>query len=123
MKLSPSEEQLMQHIWKLEKCVMKELIKEYDDPKPATTTLATLLKRMKDKGVIDYKPVGKSREYFALIKKSDYFKNHFKNLIQNFFGNSAVSLASFFTSSTDLSKEELESLRSLIDDEIKKKKS
>lgn len=123
MKLSPGEEQLMQHIWKLEHSAMKDLIHEYDDPKPATTTLATLLKRMKDKGVIDYRSNGKNREYYAVVKKKEYFKSHFKGLMKNFFGNSAASLASFFTSSTDLTTEELESLRSLIDTELKKKKS
>ena len=74
MKLSQTEEQLMQHLWKLEKAFMKELIEAYDEPRPANTTIATLLKRMKDKGFIDYKVFGKSREYYPLVAKSDYFK-------------------------------------------------
>ena len=54
-------------------------------------------------------------------KKSIYFKSYFRGLMKNFFGNSAASLASFFTSSSDLSTEELKSLREMIDGEIKKK--
>lgn len=123
MKLSRTEEQLMRHLWKLEKAFMKDLIEEYKDPKPATTTIATLLKRMKDKGFIDYETFGKSREYFPLVGKSDYFTTHVRGLIQNFFGNSASTFASFFTKATDLSTEELEALRKEIDKEIKKKKS
>lgn len=111
----------MQHIWKLENAGMKDIINEYEVPRPATTTVATLLKRMKDKGVIDYRVNGKSREYFALIKKSVYFKSHFRGLMKNFFGNSAASLASFFTSSSDLTTDELKSLREMIDNEIQKK--
>ena len=49
MQLSNSEEQLMQHLWKLEKAFMKDLLDQYPDPKPATTTVATLLKRIIDK--------------------------------------------------------------------------
>jgi len=51
MQLSNSEEQLMQHLWKLEKGFMKDLLECYPDPKPATTTIATLLKRMADKKI------------------------------------------------------------------------
>ena len=39
--LSNSEEQLMQYLWKQKKAFMKDLIDAYDDPKPATTTIAT----------------------------------------------------------------------------------
>jgi len=113
----------MRHLWKLEKAIMKDLIEQYDDPKPATTTIATLLKRMRDKGFIDYEVFGKTREYFPLVNKSDYFTTHVRGLIQNFFGNSATTFASFFTKATDLSTEELEALRKEIDEEIKKKKS
>lgn len=123
MKLSRTEEQLMRYLWKLEKAFMKDFIEQYDDPKPATTTIATLLKRMKDKGFIDYKVFGKSREYFPLVSKSEYFSKHFRGLINNFFGNSAATFASFFTQATDLSAEELEALRKEIDEEIKKKKN
>jgi len=122
MKLSPTEEQLMQHLWQLDKAFMKDLIAQYPDPKPATTTLATLLKRMKDKGFIDYVPIGKSRQYFPLVAKTDYFSNHFKGMIKNFFGNSTSQFASFFTRSSNLSTAELEDLRSIIDQEIEKKK-
>ena len=122
MKLSKSEEELMQHLWRLDKAFLKDIIAEYKDPKPAATTIATLLKRMKDKGFIDYSVIGKSREYFPLVAKSDYFSSHFRGLINSFFGNSASTFASFFTKATDLSTEELEALRKVIDQEIKKKK-
>ena len=52
MQLSNSEEQLMQYLWKLKNAFMKDLLEQYPDPKPAVTTVATLLKRMNDKGYI-----------------------------------------------------------------------
>ena len=121
MQLSKTEEQLMQYLWKRDKAFMKDLLEAYPDPKPATTTVATLLKRMIDKGFVDYKLFGKSREYYPLVKKKDYFSKHVNGLIKNFFNDSASQFASFFTTETDLSKEELEDLKTLIDTEIKKK--
>lgn len=121
MKLSKSEEELMNHLWKLDNAFMKDLLDEYPEPKPANTTIATLLKRMTDKGFIAYNTFGKSRQYYPLVKKKDYFSKHVNGLIKNFFNDSASQFASFFTKETNLTKKELEELRSLIDNEIKKK--
>ncbi|MEL6304731.1 MAG: BlaI/MecI/CopY family transcriptional regulator [Bacteroidota bacterium] len=120
MKLSKSEEELMNLLWKHKKAFMKDLLDAYPEPKPATTTVATLLKRMADKGFIAYKSFGRSREYYPLVKKKDYFSNHVRGLIKNFFNDSPTQFASFFAQETDLSKTELEDLKKLIDQEIKK---
>lgn len=121
MKLSKAEEELMQILWEHKKAFMKELLEAYPEPRPATTTVATLLKRMTDKGFVGYTNFGRSRQYYPLVKKKDYFSKHVNGLIKNFFNNSAAQFASFFTKETDLSKEELEELRTLIDDQLKKK--
>ena len=122
MKLAKSEEILMEIIWKEGKTFMKDILDNYPDPKPASTTIATLLKRMQQKGFIAYKQFGNSRQYYALVKKSDYFSKHVKGIIKNYFGNSNLQFASFFTSTGNLSTLELEELKKIIDEEIKKKK-
>ncbi len=121
MQLTKTEEELMNHLWVLEKAFMKDLLDAYQEPKPATTTIATLLKRMTDKGFVGYNLYGNSREYYPLVKKKDYFSKHVNSLIKHFFNDSASQFASFFTKETNLSKEELEDLKALIDNEIKKK--
>ena len=121
MQLSKTEEELMNHLWKLEKAFMKDLLDVYPEPKPANTTVATLLKRMTDKGFVGYTLFGKSREYYPLVKKKDYFSKHVNGLIKNFFNDSASQFASFFTKETNLTIDELEDLKTLIDSEIKNK--
>lgn len=118
MTLSNAEEQLMNYLWQQEKAFMKDLIEAYETPKPASTTIATLLKRMHEKGFIDYKQMGRSREYFPLVKKQDYFGKQVKGLIKNFFNDDAAQFASFFTRTTHLSKDELQKLKSIIDQKI-----
>ena len=120
-QLSKSEEELMDMLWKRKKALMKDLVESYPEPKPATTTVATLLKRMTDKGFISYSNVGRSREYYPLVKKRDYFSKKVNGLIKNFFNGSTSQFASFFAQETDLSKSELEELKKLIDQEIKRK--
>ena len=122
MQLSKTEEQIMVLIWSKEKIFLKELIDCFPDPKPATTTIATLLKRMQDKGYVGYKLFGNSRQYYPLVKKSDYFSKQVNNIVKIFFGDSALQFASFFTATGNLSKRELKDLRKIIDREIEKKK-
>ncbi len=76
---------------------------------------------MTGKGFVAYNLYGKSREYYPLVKKKDYFSKHVNGLIKHFFNDSASQFASFFTKETNLSKDELESLKEIIDNEIKKK--
>ncbi|RYY58013.1 MAG: BlaI/MecI/CopY family transcriptional regulator [Chitinophagaceae bacterium] len=122
MELSKSEEQLMEFIWRQEGIFLKDLLNELPEPKPASTTVATLLKRMQDKGFVTYETFGNSRKYFAAVQKDHYFSKQVNGIIRDYFDNSALQFASFFTNSTNLTAKELESLKDLIDKQIKKKK-
>ncbi len=120
MNLSKAEEQLMEIIWQQGKSFMKDILESYPEPKPAVTTIATLLKRMQDKGVIAYQTFGNSRQYYPLIRKEDYFTKHVNGIVKDFFGNSALQFASFFTKTGNLSTKELEELKKIVEQEIQK---
>lgn len=120
--LTKTEEQIMKYLWKMEKGYMKDLVEQFPDPKPAYTTIATVLTRMIDKGYVGFAQHGKVREYFPKLKKSDYFIHHFNQVIKNFFNNSTPQFASFFTSRKDMSLEELEELKEIIQQQIEAKK-
>lgn len=121
MKLSKTEEQLMDYLWKEGKAFSKDLIDCYPEPRPATTTIATLLKRMQNKGYVGYNLLGNSRQYYPLVQKEDYFSKKVNGIIKNYFSNSALQFASFFTANANLSESELEELKKIIDQQIKKK--
>lgn len=121
-KLSKSEEQVMEHLWQMERAFLKDLLEAFPDPKPAATTVATLLKRMTDKGFVGYTVYGNSREYYPLVKKAAYFSNEVNGMIRNNFNDSVLQFASFFTKASNLTTEELKELRKIIDKEIQKKK-
>ena len=119
-KLTESEIVLMDLLWEKEKAFMKDLIDAIPEPKPASSTVATLLKRMQNKNLVGYKTFGNSREYYPKIKKETYFAGEMKGMINQFFNNSVTQFASFFTENTKLSQKELEELRDIIDQQIKK---
>lgn len=117
-KLTEAEKDVMEILWMKNKAFMKDLLEEYPEPKPATTTIATLLKRMQNKNLIGYKTFGNSREYYPLIQKETYFGNEMTTMIDRFFDNSVTKFASFFTSNSQLSQKQLKELRDIIDQQI-----
>jgi BlaI family transcriptional regulator, penicillinase repressor len=121
-ELTRAEEQVMQLLWDLKKALVHDLLSRFPDPKPAYNTVSTIIRILEQKGFVDHKAYGRTYEYFPLISKKEYTKTYFKNFVANYFGNSYHSLASFFTREEKLSISELEEIRKLMDDEIKKQK-
>lgn len=119
IKLTDAEKDLMEILWTQEKAFMKDILDAYEEPKPATTTIATLLKRMQNKDLVGYKTFGNSREYFPKVKKEDYFQEEMTSMIDRFFNSSVSQFASFFTSNSKLSQKQLKELRDLINQQIK----
>lgn len=118
MRLTNAELQVMKHLWKLEKAYMKNILDEIPEPRPAPTTLATLLKRLINKGFVGFHQHGSNRQYYPLIKKNQYFSKHINSLVKEYFNNSAAQFASFFTNETNLSIKELEELRQIVENKI-----
>ena len=73
------------------------------------------------KNFIGFKTYGKINEYYPLISKTDHFKSKLKPIITNYFDGSKRDMASFFAS-THLNLSELEEVKSLIEEKIKKLK-
>lgn len=122
-ELTRAEEQVMQVLWKIEKGLVHDILTHFPDPRPAYNTISTIIRILEQKGFVDHKAYGRTYEYFPVVSKEDYSRSHFSNFLNNYFGNSFKSLASFFTSGKDLSITELEEIQDLIKSEIEKQKN
>ncbi|WP_430825917.1 BlaI/MecI/CopY family transcriptional regulator [Carboxylicivirga sp. N1Y90] len=123
IELTKAEEQVMQYLWKIKKGFLKDIVEQYPEPKPAYTTVSTVVRVLVKKGAIAFNTYGKVNEYYSLIKKEDYSKKYMSTMVKNLFNNSQKQFASFFTKESDLSLSELEELKKLINQEIEKKQS
>lgn len=121
-ELTKAEEQVMQYLWEIEKGFLKDIVDQYPDPKPAYTTISTVVRVLVNKGFIGFRTYGKTHEYYPLISKKEYTKVFFKGIVKGFFNNSASRLVSFFTTENDLSLSELEQLKKQLEEQIKQKK-
>ena len=121
-ELTRAEDQVMQVLWKIGKGVVKDIIEEMPKPKPAYTTVSTIVRILETKGFVDHKAFGKTHEYFPRITREQYRRFYLDNMVNGYFDGSFVSLVSFFAKENQLKANELDELKKQID-EIKKKKS
>lgn len=119
IKLTGSEKNLMEILWEKKRIFMKDILDSYPEPKPAATTIATLLKRMQNKDLVGYTQYGNSREYYPKVEKREYFNEEMTSMIDRFFNSSMTQFASFFTSNAQFSQKQLKELRDIIDQQIK----
>jgi BlaI family penicillinase repressor len=115
-ELTKTEERVMQIIWKLKTCFVKDIIDALpDEPKPPYNTISSVVRLLETKSFVGYKAYGKTHEYFPLISKSDYRRESFKKMLSGYFDNSAESLFSFMLKEEQLSEEEVTKIREIID--------
>jgi BlaI family penicillinase repressor len=112
-ELTRAEEQVMQILWQLKDAIVKDIIEQMPDPKPAYNTVSTVVRVLEGKGFINHKAYGNSHVYFATVKEADYKRFTFDKMMKNYFSNSYQSLVSFLVKEKNLSIKELEELTQL----------
>jgi BlaI family transcriptional regulator, penicillinase repressor len=122
-ELTKAEEQIMHIIWDKGAGLVHDILKEFPEPKPAYNTVSTIIRILEQKGFIGHKAYGRTFEYFPLISKNEYTKTYIRSFVANYFGNSYKSLASFFTAEEKLSIAELEEIRQMMDEEIRRQQT
>lgn len=108
--LTKAEEQVMIILWKLEKGFVKDILNEFPEPKPAYTTVSTIVRILQEKGFIDHEAMGKSHRYFPLITRKDYSSFSLKEIMNRYFSGSPEGLLSFFAKEEKVDSSELENL-------------
>src|SRR6478609_10141525 len=121
-ELTRAEDQVMQLLWQLEKAVVKDIIEEMPEPKPAYNTVSTIVRILETKGFVDHKAYGKTHEYFPLISKDKYTKFYLNNLVSGYFNGSFQSLVSFFASENKMDTQDIDQLLKKLE-ELKQQKS
>ena len=108
--LTKAEEQIMQILWNLKEGVVKDVVDEFDEPKPAYTTVATVLTVLEKKGFVARKKVGNVNLFFPEISKKEYTGFQFKSLLSDYFNGSFPKMATFFAKENNLGIKDLEEI-------------
>jgi len=120
-ELTKAEEQVMHILWDIKNGFVKEIRDRLPEPKPAITTVSTIVRILEQKGFVAHKAFGKTHEYFPLVEKKIYTRDMMKGILTKYFSDSYRQMVSFFSQEKGLTVTELEELKRIIDDEIRKK--
>ena len=91
-ELTKAEEQVMQVLWQIKQGFAADIIANFPEPKPAYNTMLTVVRILEKKGFVSHETFGKSNRYYP-------FK----------------SMVSFFANNQDITLEELDDIRRMID--------
>jgi len=119
-QLTKAEEQVMQIVWELKQATVQQVLEKFGHPKPARTTIATVLSILENKRFATHENEGKTNIYSALIQKEDYSKSQLFGVMKNYFNNSFASMTSFFAKEQNLSLSDLDQLLEETREELKK---
>ena len=120
-KLTASEEDIMQIIWKLGQGFAQDIMSEIPEPKPPYNTTLSVVKSLERKGYVGHETFGKANRYYPLISKEDYSRSLLGRVVSNYFNNSLSSLVSAFTEDHSISEKELRELEQLVQEAKKVK--
>jgi predicted transcriptional regulator len=122
-RLTKAEEQVMQILWELNEAVIKDVVDHFEEPKPAYTTVATVMKVLEKKEFVSYRKIGNTYLYSPVVGKAEYSKFQLSNLLVNYFNGSYPKMATFFARMNDMSIRELEEMISQTEEELKNEKN
>ena len=110
--LTPSEEQLMNILWKLNSAYMKDVMEAYPEPKPHQNTVSTFMKILVEKEFLSTQKEGRIFKYSVTVPYENYRKFVLAHFIENYFENSGMELVKSLLDDQLLTTTELGTLHS-----------
>lgn len=97
MYITKAEEQVMKILWRLEKNSIRDLRNEFSNPKPARTTLSTIIRILEKKGFIWHESIGNTYKYYPLFNLNEYSNYLLFALSRNYFNDSLPKMIASYT--------------------------
>jgi predicted transcriptional regulator len=119
--LTKAEEEIMQIIWQLGPCLVRDVIDKLGDEDIPHSTVSSVVRILEKKGFVDHKAYGKTHQYFPVVAKEDYAKHGVTSLVEKYFSGSPKKLVSFLVQNENLNLKELNDLMKTLDNADKKK--
>jgi BlaI family transcriptional regulator, penicillinase repressor len=120
-ELTKSQEEILKVLWEIKEGVVADVVNKIPNPKPAYNTVSTVIKVLEKKGYVSHKVYGKTYVYYPIVGQNDYAKFFLKDSLKGIFNNSLNQAVSFFVKQKKVSLAELEELKNMIEEEIRKK--
>ncbi len=120
-KLTAKEEEIMQVLWERGRSLVKEVREQLPQPKPHVNTVATVMRRLVEKGYVGFEDFGNVHLFFPIISQADYSREQITPRLVQLFGNSYKNIVSFFAREEKISAKELKEILEMIEKQDPKK--
>ncbi|MGE0079505.1 MAG: BlaI/MecI/CopY family transcriptional regulator [Bacteroidales bacterium] len=121
-EITKAQEEILKTLWEIKNGAASDVLDALPNPKPAYNTVATVIKVLEKKGYVNHKTYGKTNVYYALISKQEYAQYQLKQTVKGLFNGSLNQMVSSFVKNRDISLNELQELKAIIDQEIENQK-
>ena len=113
--LTKAEEHVMQILWEKGESIVRDIVDQFPDPKPAYNTVSTIVRILESKGFVDYEKEGKGHTYYPIVAREAYSNQSINKLLDSYFQGSFKSMVSFFVQKNDVDVKDIETLLNEID--------
>lgn len=120
-EITKAQEEVLMALWDISEGAVSDVLDKMKEPKPAYTTIATVIKVLEKKEYVAHKTFGKTNVYYPTISKQEYAKSIMKHTVKGLFNGSLNLMVSSFMKEKKVSVQELEELKEIIVSEINKK--
>ena len=115
-RISDAEWEVMRVVWKLHPVDAATVAREAGDGRDwSAQTVKTLLSRLVAKGALGYDKDGKRYLYRPLVSEQDGVRHASRSFIERVFGGSVRPALLHFVEESELTPEEIEELKRLLD--------
>jgi BlaI family penicillinase repressor len=112
--LSASEWQVMQQLWKRTHTLMELVAVLEKDVGWSKSTVATMVRRMEEKGVISYTEQGRTKVFSPALSREDVAARETNNLLRRAYNGSIGMLVNAMAQRNDLTKADIDELYEIL---------
>ena len=120
-KLTPVEWEIMEAIWRIggSPSVRQVMQHAYAGGEKAYTTVQTIMKTLEKKGFLTGTKIGLVNFYTPTYSRDEMVGVETRHFIRRLFKGSVPALANYLIDTQELSREEIEAIRKMLDEKIK----
>lgn len=112
---------IMQVLWERGRATAREITDAINASEPiAHSTVQTLLRGLEEKRAVSHEAQDRTFVFFPLVQEHEFKQSATRDLVERVFGGSAGSLVAHLLKSENVSREEIEEIRKLINRRSKK---
>lgn len=114
--LSPAETEILRLVWNQKTATVQEVFDSLPPDRQITyATVQTLLRRLEKKGYVFHTVQGKAHVFRPAAQQKDVIGSAVLSFLDRLFGGDPVPLIQYLAENKDLSKEDIEKLRNILD--------